>query len=122
MGIARMTIPTTASCSLQRPDRNGSQQRSVRVGVGGIVGKRHAEIEESTEEGERLAYSVREAADALGVGLNHLYECIYAGEVPAKRLGRKWLIPAAWLREMVGTSRHDEREESSRRSPRKGGR
>lgn len=40
-----------------------------------------------------LAYSVREAAQALSIGRTRLYELINGGELEALKLGRRTLIP-----------------------------
>jgi excisionase family DNA binding protein len=49
-------------------------------------------------------YTVRQAAARLGIGAGLAYELIRAGEIPAKRLGRRWVVPRelfhAWLNEM----------------------
>ena len=49
-------------------------------------------------------YTVRQAAARLGISPGLAYELIRAGEIPAKRLGRRWVVPRelfhAWLNEM----------------------
>ncbi|GAA4862283.1 helix-turn-helix domain-containing protein [Actinomycetospora straminea] len=49
-------------------------------------------------------YTVRQVAAALGINLGITYELIRKGEIPAKRLGRRWLVPReafhAWLSEV----------------------
>jgi excisionase family DNA binding protein len=49
-------------------------------------------------------YTVRQAAARLGIGTGLAYELIRAGEIPAKRLGRRWVVPRelfhTWLNEM----------------------
>lgn len=48
-----------------------------------------------------LTYSVDQVAELLGVARGTAYEYIHNGEIPAIRLGRRWLIPRvrfhAWL-------------------------
>lgn len=48
-------------------------------------------------------YTVRQVATLLGINLGVTYELIRHGEIPAKRLGRRWVIPRrlfhAWLNE-----------------------
>ncbi len=51
---------------------------------------------------ERPTISVREAAAALGLGVNQAYAAIERGEVPALRIGRRVLVPTAALRALVG--------------------
>ena len=41
---------------------------------------------------ERETLSVSECAAFLGISTNHCYEKLFAGEIPARRLGKKWLI------------------------------
>jgi excisionase family DNA binding protein len=38
-----------------------------------------------------------DVAKALGRGRNQIYEDIAAKKIPAKRYGRRWFIPRAWL-------------------------
>jgi excisionase family DNA binding protein len=49
-------------------------------------------------------YTVRQAASRLGISAGLAYELIRAGEIPAKRLGRRWVVPRelfhTWLNEM----------------------
>ncbi|HEU0086589.1 MAG TPA: helix-turn-helix domain-containing protein [Pseudonocardiaceae bacterium] len=49
-------------------------------------------------------YTVRQVAARLGIGAGLAYELIREGEIPAKRLGRRWVVPRelfhAWLNEM----------------------
>lgn len=40
---------------------------------------------------------VYEFARATGLSLAHIYQQIYLGKLPAKKLGRKWQIPQAEL-------------------------
>jgi excisionase family DNA binding protein len=51
----------------------------------------------------KLTYSVEEAAQALSLGRNTVYEAVRCGQIPAIRVGRRVLIPAAalerWLAE-----------------------
>lgn len=48
-------------------------------------------------------YTVPEAAALLGIGRCMAYDLVRQGVIPAKRLGRRWLIPRArfhtWLNE-----------------------
>jgi len=41
----------------------------------------------------RKAHTVREVAQILGLGLNSTYAAISRGEIPAIRVGRRWLVP-----------------------------
>jgi len=42
-------------------------------------------------------YTVREAAIVLGISTGLAYELVGLGQIPAKRLGRRWVIPRARL-------------------------
>jgi excisionase family DNA binding protein len=46
----------------------------------------------------KLAYTVREACIALGMGRTLMYERLHAGRIRAKREGNKILIPAEALK------------------------
>lgn len=50
---------------------------------------------------ELLTYSVEQVAEMLGVARGVAYEQVRSGEIPAIRVGRRWLIPRtrfhAWL-------------------------
>jgi excisionase family DNA binding protein len=49
-------------------------------------------------------YTVRQVAARLGISAGLAYELVREGEIPAKRLGRRWVVPRelfhAWLNEM----------------------
>ena len=49
-------------------------------------------------------YTVPQAATRLGISTGLAYELVRAGRIPAKRLGRRWVVPRqlfhAWLNEM----------------------
>jgi len=51
----------------------------------------------------RAVYTVREVADLLGLSLGSTYTLLRLGEIPAKQLGSRWVIPKqafhAWLDE-----------------------
>ena len=50
---------------------------------------------------EPLTYTVEEVAVMLGIARGVAYESVRTGEIPATRVGRRWLIPRrrfhAWL-------------------------
>jgi len=50
-----------------------------------------------TDRVERLAYTVSEVADALGVSRSHGYELVRRGLLPAVELGGRTLIPRTAL-------------------------
>ncbi len=51
---------------------------------------------------DRLAYSVVEAAKRLGVSADLVRSAIDRGEIAARRVGRRVLIPARELRRLLG--------------------
>jgi len=55
----------------------------------------------STRTVEPLTYSVEEVAALLGIARGVAYESVRTGEIPATRVGRRWLVPRrrfhAWL-------------------------
>lgn len=52
---------------------------------------------------EKATISVAEAAKVLGIGRNLAYQLVRTGEIPAKRLGRRWLVLTQPLQEMLST-------------------
>ena len=50
---------------------------------------------------DRAVYTVRQVAWLLSLSLGTTYELLRAGEIPATRLGSRWIIPRerfhAWL-------------------------
>jgi excisionase family DNA binding protein len=52
--------------------------------------------------GDRLVFTVTEAAELLGVSRAFAYELAARGELPVLRLGRRIVIPKAALLALVG--------------------
>ena len=52
---------------------------------------------------EKVAYSVRETAECLGLHPNTVYQLISAGKLPALRLGRKILVSRAELEKWLAS-------------------
>lgn len=50
----------------------------------------------------RRTYSIREAAEILGVGKNLLYDQASRGAIPCLKIGRRMVIPHKGLLEMLG--------------------
>lgn len=50
---------------------------------------------------ERLTITVAEAASMLGISRSAAYDYIRAGELPAIRMGRRWLVPMRALTTML---------------------
>ncbi len=64
----------------------------------------------STSLAPRHAVTIAEAARRLGVHRETLRGAIRRGEIPAARLGRRWLVPVAAIDRLVAD---DPRPESS---------
>jgi excisionase family DNA binding protein len=45
--------------------------------------------------------SVDELAEALGIGRNQAYEAVQSGQIPASRIGRRWLIARPIIKRIV---------------------
>ena len=56
----------------------------------------------SREKGDRLALSVREAADLLGVGRDAIYNAINRGDLRAVKFGGTLLVPRVELHRILG--------------------
>lgn len=50
---------------------------------------------------EPLAVSPREAMSLLGVGRNLIYRLLATGELPARKVGRRWVVPIRNLEEWL---------------------
>jgi excisionase family DNA binding protein len=49
----------------------------------------------------KLAYSLEETAALLGVHPNTVKKYVKSGELPSRRLGDRWLVPADGLRDWL---------------------
>lgn len=50
---------------------------------------------------DKPTLTVAEAAPILGVSRNSLYEAVRRGEIPALRVGSRWLLPTAAIRSLL---------------------
>ncbi|NLN84455.1 MAG: helix-turn-helix domain-containing protein [Firmicutes bacterium] len=54
----------------------------------------------------KLALSIPQAADALGLSETFTRQLVYSGELPAVKVGRRWIVPVnaldRWLAERTG--------------------
>ena len=50
----------------------------------------------------RMAYSVTEAAAALGVSKTLIYQMIRRGELPSVKIGARRVVPVAAIHELLG--------------------
>lgn len=62
----------------------------------------------------RKTYTVREAAEILGISNNSAYEGVKSGEIPSVRVGKRILIPKAALDNMLSINRCSGEEFSSK--------
>ena len=53
------------------------------------------------------ALSVEETARYLGIGRTMAYEAVRSGEIPARRIGNRWIIPIADLNRWMGEKSSD---------------
>jgi excisionase family DNA binding protein len=53
-------------------------------------------------DGKKLAYSVEETCEALGIGRALAYELIMSGRLHSIKVGARRLIPASALQELLG--------------------
>ena len=53
------------------------------------------------EQGEPLAYSVKEACRVSSLGRTRIYQLIGEGRLEVRKIGKRSLIPAASLRALV---------------------
>jgi len=67
-----------------------------------IVVKNPADVTPSNDaKAERIAYTIPEAAEALGVSRAHVYNLIREGRLRSVKFGRSRRIPATALAEMI---------------------
>ena len=78
--------------------------RAVRRTIGGTMETNSATVVDQAAEQERLAYSVQEAADLLGVDYFSVYRLIQRGKLRACRALRgKLLVPRTELLRLLKT-------------------
>ena len=54
---------------------------------------------------QSITMTVTEAGRALGIGRSAAYEAARRGEIPTIRIGRRLIVPAAAIAEMLGVQR-----------------
>jgi excisionase family DNA binding protein len=57
---------------------------------------------------QRLAYTVEEVADLLGIRPEYVRSLVRTGRLPGVKLGRRVLIPVKALRDVLAFERHEE--------------
>jgi excisionase family DNA binding protein len=63
-----------------------------------------ADTGRAVERVNRRTYSIEEAATVLGISRSAAYRAAARGEIPVLVVGRRKLVPAARLRELLGES------------------
>lgn len=53
----------------------------------------HSTATATAAVGDRAVYTVREVAHLLSLSLGATYALVRSGEIPARRLGSRWVIP-----------------------------
>ncbi len=56
---------------------------------------------------QRLTYTVREAAEILGISVTSAYECVQRGEIPSLTFGRRIVIARRDLEQLLGPLTND---------------
>lgn len=49
----------------------------------------------------KLGYTRAQAAEATGASLHRIKEAVSTGELPARKIGRQWIITAESLRDWI---------------------
>ena len=52
-------------------------------------------------DGERLVWTVEEAAHLLGISRAHAYDLVARGDLPSLRLGRRVVVPKRAIAELI---------------------
>lgn len=74
----------------------------------------HLNSRRSDPEGDdvpptRVTYTVTEVAILLGISRANTYLLLKSGEIPARRLGSRWIIPRHRFHDWLDTQRLDDR-------------
>ena len=57
---------------------------------------------------KRRVITVKETSEKLDLSLNATYQAIRAGQIPAIRIGRRWLVPDHALEQMLANANQDD--------------
>jgi excisionase family DNA binding protein len=55
-----------------------------------------------TDDIQPLTVTVEQAAKLLGIGRSTAYELVQAGDIPSLRLGRRIVVPSAYIARVAG--------------------
>ena len=53
------------------------------------------------QQEKKRALSVLETSQALGMGLRSTYKAVRNGDLPAVRVGKRWLVPVAGIERLL---------------------
>ena len=79
---------------------------SAEADVGGQVSPRAHDSDplDTTVGLRRMTYTVEEAATLLGISRSAAYESVKRGEIPARKFGRRIVVPRAVLESLLGVA------------------
>jgi excisionase family DNA binding protein len=55
----------------------------------------------TARSGEKATATPEQTARQIGVGINQVYDGLHAGQIPAIRNGRRFLIPQRWIERVL---------------------
>lgn len=59
---------------------------------------------------EKMVYTIKEAAELLGISQSYTYEMVRKGVIPSLQIGNKRVIPKTKFNDWVNGKRTDEKE------------
>ena len=62
---------------------------------------------------EKIAYTIKETANALGCGINKTYDLVNSKKLRSFKFGKKIMIPVNSINELIATTLSDENEKAS---------
>jgi excisionase family DNA binding protein len=95
----------------RHPAWSSPQQTNARVS-GDLSDEIYLNSRRSDPEGDdmlptRVTYTVTEVATLLGISRANTYVLLKSGEIPARRLGSRWIIPRHRFHEWLDTQGFD---------------
>jgi excisionase family DNA binding protein len=69
---------------------------------GGTIATFSTSVGKAYDQERGLVFSVREAAELMGISRNLLYSLIHTGQIPCVKWGKRILIPRIALLKMLG--------------------
>jgi excisionase family DNA binding protein len=103
MAANRATFPMKSRIRLRLGRRSRTTRRTANVGSSGSVGIERGKPMEARAGmiAGRATYTVDEVAVLLDLSRGNAYRYVREGVIPAKRVGRRWMVPRktfhAWL-------------------------